>query len=91
MDHYSEWHTLWSFSWVIITNVMSLIQFFVVLSNVYTNGESCYLRFYIERYDKKYIMTKLLYLLLSIFGMANFAILGSYVPCHCMVYYIVLI
>lgn len=38
MDHYPDMHTVWSFSWVIITNIMEMIQFIVVLNSLYTDG-----------------------------------------------------
>ena len=38
MDHYPDMHTVWSFSWVIITNIMEMIQFIVVRNSLYTDG-----------------------------------------------------
>ena len=37
----------------------------------------------VEHTEHKYLLFKMWLLLLSIFGMVNFAVLGSYVVCHC--------
>ena len=41
--------------------------------------------FILEHTEHKYLMFKMWLLLLSIFGMVNFAVLGSYVVCHCWI------
>ncbi|KAK8815646.1 hypothetical protein WA538_004771, partial [Blastocystis sp. DL] len=72
MDTYPDQHTLFSFSWVILTNVMELIQLVQMKCTLYKNNPK----------EKDYLLFKSYLSAFSILGMVNFAVLGSYVPCH---------
>lgn len=73
MDNFPNAHTVFSSSWVFITNLMEILQLIIVASSLYRG----------KRQDSSYLMFKSFLSCLSCFGMINFVILGSYVPCHC--------
>lgn len=72
MDNFPNAHTVFSSSWVFITNLMEILQLIIVASSLYRG----------KRQDSSYLMFKSFLSCLSCFGMINFVILGSYVPCH---------
>lgn len=83
MDNYPDQHTVFSSTWVFFTNAMELIQMINMKLTVYKGSRSFLVNLRVEHTEHKYLLFKLWLLLLSIFGMVNFAVLGSYVPCHC--------
>ena len=85
MDTYPDQHTLFSFSWVILTNVMELIQLVQMKCTLYKNSTIPPLSLWVDTKEKDYLLFKSYLSAFSILGMVNFAVLGSYVPCHCKV------
>ena len=73
MDNFPNAHTVFSSSWVFITNLMEILQLIIVASSLYHG----------KRQDSKYLLFKTCLSCLSCMGMINFVILGSYAPCHC--------
>ena len=73
MDNFPNAHTVFSSSWVFITNLMEILQLIIVASSLYHG----------KRQDSKYLLFKTCLSCFSCMGMINFVILGSYVPCHC--------
>ena len=85
MDLFPDEHTLFSFTWVIFTNIMEVIQYFQVKRTIYKESREdiMFISNYIDKNERTYTTFKACLSLFSIAGMVNFAVLGSYRPCRC--------